>query len=119
MKLLLDELYADEIAEQLRAAGHDVQTVSERALKGIDDESLLVVCDRESRALMTNNVRDFVPLVRARAAAGHDHAGLLLTSDVSLPRHKGTIGRYVTLLAALMTAASADWALANQVRRLP
>ena len=68
---------------------------------------------------MTNNARDFVPLVRARAAAGLDHAGLLLTSDVSLPRHKGTIGRYVTALAALMTAASEDQALANQVRWLP
>jgi predicted nuclease of predicted toxin-antitoxin system len=118
VKLLLDEHYANEIAEQLRAAGHDVQTVSERGLKGLDDESLLVLCDHESRALMTNNARDFVPLVRVRAAAGHDHAGLLLTSDVSVPRHKGTIGRYVTGLAALMAAASADRALANQVRWL-
>ena len=119
MRLLLDEHYANEIAEQLRAAGHEVQTVSERGLNGLDDESLLLLCDRESRALMTNNARDFVPLVRVRAAAGHDHAGLLLTSDVSLPRHKGTIGRYVVVLAALMTAASDDRALANQVRWLP
>ena len=118
MKLLLDEHFANEIAEQLRTAGHDAQTVSERALNGLDDESLLALCDRESRALMTNNARDFVPLVRARAAAGQDHAGLLLTSDVSLPRHKGTIGEYVALLAALMTAASGDRALVNQVRWL-
>jgi len=118
VKLLLDEHYANEIAEQLRTAGHDAQTVSERALNGLDDESLLALCDRESRALMTNNARDFVPLVRARAAAGQDHAGLLLTSDVSLPRYKGTIGRYVTVLAALMTAGGDDRALAKQVRWL-
>lgn len=119
MKLLFDEHYADEIAEQLRAAGHDAQTVSERRLKGLEDEPLLSLCQHEARALMTNNVRDFVPLARAWSASGRDHAGVLLTSNASLPRHKGTIGRYVVILAALMDAHPAERALANQVRWLP
>jgi hypothetical protein len=118
VKVLLDEHYADEIAQQLRAAGHDAVTVSERGLKGIDDESLLTLCATESRTLLTNNVRDFIPLVRAWSAAGQGHAGLLLTSDASLPRHKGSIGRYVVLLSALMEGNPADRALADQVRWL-
>jgi Domain of unknown function (DUF5615) len=92
--------------------------VSERGLKGIDDEPLLVLCDAESRALLTNNASDFVPIVRLSAAAGRDHAGLLLTSDASLPRTKGRIGRYVELLSALMGASPAERALAGQVRWL-
>jgi hypothetical protein len=118
VRLLLDEHYASAIAQQLRAAGHDAESVSERNLRGIDDEPLLVLCDHESRALLTNNVRDFVPLTREWAAAGRDHAGLIFTSDASLPRHRGTIGRYVTLLAALMTENKPERALGNQVRWL-
>ena len=119
MKLLLDEHYTDEIAEQLRAAGHDAQTVSERGLKGLDDEALLTLCQSEGRALMTNNVRDFVPLARSWAAAGRDHGGILLTSDARLPRHKRTIGRYTAILTALMDVNQADRAIANQTRWLP
>jgi hypothetical protein len=119
LRLLLDEHYDDEIAQGLRAAGHDAQTVSERGLKGLDDEALLALCEVESRALLTNNVRDFVPITRAWAAAGRDHAGMVLTSDASLPRGKRTIGRYVELLSALMDANRAERALAGQVRWLP
>lgn len=118
MRLLLDEHYADALAHQLRVAGHDAETVSERGLKGLDDEPLLELCEAESRALLTNNARDFMPLVRDWAAAGRDHAGLVLTSDAGLPRHKGTVGRYVALLSTLMTANEAPRALGNQVRWL-
>jgi hypothetical protein len=118
VRLLLDEHYADAIAQQLRAAGHDVESVSERRLKGLDDESLLELCSDESRTLVTNNVRDFVPLAREWAAAGRNHAGLIFTSDASLPRHMGTVGRYVTLLAALMAENQPERALGNQTRWL-
>jgi hypothetical protein len=116
---MLDAHYADVIAQRLRDAGHDAQTVSERGLKGLDDEPLLALCAHEARALVTNNVRDFVPLARAWAASGRDHAGLLLTADASLPRHKGGVSRYVTVLSALMDAHPGERALADQVRWLP
>jgi predicted nuclease of predicted toxin-antitoxin system len=119
VKLLLDEHYADDIAAQLRAAGHDAVTVCERALKGTDDESLLVLAVSEGRALLTNNARDFLPLVGRWAASGDDHCGVLLTSDSSMPHAKNTIGRYVEVLSALMTANPDARALLNQVRWLP
>jgi uncharacterized protein DUF5615 len=115
VKLLLDEHYAPAIAEQLRAAGHSVDTVLGLGLAGVDDHALLEFCERESYVLLTNNVRDFVPLARERAAQGGEHAGLVFTSDASLPRHSGTIGRFVTLLSSLMTENPAERALANQV----
>jgi Domain of unknown function (DUF5615) len=57
VKLLLDEHYADDIAAALRAAGHDAVTVSERALKGLNDEPLLALAASEVRALLTNIAR--------------------------------------------------------------
>lgn len=115
MKLLLDEHYANEIAERLRADRYDAETGSDRALKGLDDEALLTVCAREARALLTNNARDFVPLARAWAATGREHAGIVLTADASLPRHRGAIGHYVAALAELMAANLPDRALADQL----
>jgi hypothetical protein len=119
VRLLLDEHYADQIAERLREGGHDVVTVSERGLKGSDDEELLLLCAAEGRVLVTNNVRDFVPLARAWGASGREHAGLLFTADASLPRHKGGIGRLITALAAIVDAHPAEGELADQIRWLP
>jgi hypothetical protein len=118
VRLLLDEHYANEIAEQLRAAGHDVDSVSGRGLKGLDDESLLALCDAEDLALLTNNVRDFVLLTRAWSAAGRGHAGLIFTSDARLPRHRERVGEYLRLLSVLLEANPSRRALANQVRWL-
>ena len=118
MKLLIDEHYADEIAAELRAAGHDAVTVSERQIKSTDDEPLLELAWSENRALLTNNARDFMPIVGRWATSGRDHCGLLLTSDSSMPRHKGTIGAYVRTLQAIMEANPDQSALANEVRWL-
>jgi predicted nuclease of predicted toxin-antitoxin system len=118
VKLLLEGHYANQIAVDLRAAGHDAVTVSELQIKGIDDESLLEFASSEDRVLLTNNVRDFLPIVGRWATSGRDHC-LLLTSDVSMPRHTGTIGLYVRTLRAVMEANPGPRALANYVRWLP
>jgi predicted nuclease of predicted toxin-antitoxin system len=119
VKLLLDEHYANQIAAALRDAGHDAVTVSERGLKGLDDEPLLALAASEDRALLTNNARDFLPLIRRWAVSGENHCGLLLTSDSSMPRGKQTIGEYVDCLGELMEANPGPRALAHQVRWLP
>jgi predicted nuclease of predicted toxin-antitoxin system len=119
VKLLIDEHYANEIAAKLRAAGHDAVTVSERRLTGIDDEPLLALAASEDRALLTNNARDFIPLIARWAATGQSHGGLLLTSDASLPRGRNSIGRYVDCLRSVMDAHPVERALADQLRWLP
>lgn len=118
MRLLIDEHYANEIAAELRSAGHDAVTVSELQIKSIDDESLLELASSENRALLTNNARDFMPIVGCWATSGRDHCGLLLTSDRSMPRHKGTISVYVRTLRMIMEGNSGLRALENEVRWL-
>lgn len=119
MKLLLDEHYSPEIARQLGTSGHDVVAVAERAdLVGLGDGELLRRMAQEQRAIMTNNVKDFLPLVGCAAVASDDHAGLLLTSDRSMPRRGDAIGRFVEALDAFLRRHQGDDAHRNQVQWL-
>ncbi len=112
LRLLLDERYSPAIAEQLRARGHDVESVDDRDdLRSLKDPALFAAAHSERRAILTNNVRDFVPLVQTAAMQGDDHRGLLLTNDRSLPRSNRTFG---TLLDGLLSANPEDDALLNR-----
>lgn len=53
MRLLLDQMLREEVAEQLRAAGHDVIRVSERGLGRADDAQILARAIQEERILVT------------------------------------------------------------------
>jgi hypothetical protein len=115
VKLALDHHYSPLIAERLRDAGHDVVAIVERGWEREDDESLLTICADQARALLTNNIRDFATIERHWLAEGRGHAGLVITSDASMPRVRATIGRYVTAVGALMDAHPADDGLRDRV----
>ena len=102
MKIALDHHYPTAIAEQLRAMGHDAVAAIERGWHREPDEALPAHCAAEQRTLLTNNVGDFMTIVRSWAIRGQQHAGLIFTSDASLPRTHATIGSYVKLLDALL-----------------
>lgn len=102
MKLALDHHYSPAIAAQLRADSHDVVAAIDMGWETEDDESLLMLCHGEQRVLLTNNVADFVTIVRRWALEGRSHSGLVFTSDASLPRGRSTIGTYVALLEELL-----------------
>jgi Domain of unknown function (DUF5615) len=116
MRLCVDELYSPKIAAELRARGHDAVSVyGHPALLGLPDPALLDSMAAEGRAIVTENVRDFVPLARRLALEGRDHPGLILTSSAALPRSRDTIGCHVQALDAFMAERPADDALRNQV----
>jgi hypothetical protein len=106
------------IASRLRARGHDVVAALERGWQETDDESLLIMCDEDRRALLTNNVADFMTIARRWAAEGRRHSGLVLTSDTSMPRNRSTIGRYVTALDKLIRSNAGDDAFVDRVHWL-
>lgn len=62
MKALLDQQLSRAIAEGLRAAGLDVEAVTERpGLTGKSDQQILSAATIEGRAVVTNNIKDFRP----------------------------------------------------------
>ncbi|MHB1166201.1 MAG: DUF5615 family PIN-like protein [Candidatus Nanopelagicales bacterium] len=118
MRLALDHHYSPRIAEALRGRGHDARSILERGWQAEDDESLLALCSDAGRALLTNNVADFMVIARQWQAEGRSHAGLVLTSDAGRPRTRASIGRFVVDLGALMAATPGEGGLADRVHWL-
>jgi hypothetical protein len=119
VRLLLDEHYSPEIARRLRARQHDVAAAAERAdLVGLTDEELFRRMALEERAIMTNNVKDFIPLASRAVLDGEGHFGLLLTSDKSMPRRLDAIGRVVESLDEFLSRHQAKESCRNQIQWL-
>ena len=53
MKFKIDENLPDDLAEDLRLAGHDADTVVEENLAGAPDSAVVAAAFREGRILMT------------------------------------------------------------------
>jgi len=104
LKLALDEMYASAVAEQLRERDHDVIAVAERAdLRGSTDEDLLDWARTNDRALVTDNQRDFIPIHHRCIASGHEHKGLILTTNRRFPRGQpGTTGKLIVALEGFL-----------------
>lgn len=118
MRLALDHHLSPVIAGRLRGRDHDVVAAHERAWHELSDESLLHRCAAESRSLLTNNVGDFTALAQRWAEEGRTHAGLIFTSDASLPRTHATIGTFVELLEALLTGNLGEESVVDRIHWL-
>ena len=101
--LLLDEMLSDTIAEQLRAKGHDViAVVADPALVSLPDDQILTHAAASGRALVTANIKDFMPLDGQYRAAGQAHAGLILVSTKTFPQDRSYTHAVTAALVALL-----------------
>jgi predicted nuclease of predicted toxin-antitoxin system len=115
VRLLLDEHFSPEIARQLRSRGHDVVAARERAdVHGLADSELLALATVERRAVVTENVADFVELHRTSVVTRQPHHGIIFTSPRQFPRTRRAIGRMVRALDGLLGAHPLDDALTDQ-----
>ena len=105
--LLLDEMFSDDIAQQLRAKGYNVvPDVADRALAGLPDNQVLGHATTEGRTLVTANIKDFVPLDTRYRAAGQSHAGLILVSTKTFPQNRSFPSAVTAALAALLSGTA-------------
>jgi Domain of unknown function (DUF5615) len=105
--LLLDEMFTDDIAQQLRTKGYDViSVVTDPALVGLPDDQILAYATAEKRAVVTANVKDFVPLDARYRAADQSHAGLILVSTKTFPQNRGFPSAVTTALATLLSGTA-------------
>jgi predicted nuclease of predicted toxin-antitoxin system len=107
-RLMLDEMFSPQIAQLLARDGVDCVCVADdRLLSGRDDETVLIAAIDQQRVLVTNNVIDFEPLRRNRAALEQSVPPLIYTDDATVPRGRNYIGQ----LAAALRQAAADQAV--------
>jgi hypothetical protein len=105
--LLLDEMFSGIIAEQLRAKGHDVLTAEpDPALVGLADDQILAHAAAARRALVTANIKDFIPLDARYRAASQTHAGLILVSAKTFPQDRTFTAAIISALSALLDQPS-------------
>lgn len=116
MKLCLDHHFPLALASRLTEDGHDVVTAHQRGWHTLSDEDLLARCTVEGRTLLTNNVKDFVPITQRWAGEDRAHAGVIFTDDSRWPRTADTTGRFVEALLPLL--AQPDEQLHNHVHWL-
>ena len=72
------------------------------SLWGLPDEELLAVAADSGRALVTVNVKDFVPLDQRYKASGRAHGGLALITAKSFPQDRSFVGAVVRALDQLL-----------------
>ncbi len=61
------------------------QSAINNGLRQADDETILERAAELGMVLVSNNTRDFVPLAQQWTAAGRDHAGILISEQLSRP----------------------------------
>lgn len=120
MKLLLDEMYPASIAIGLRKRGYDVIAVQEDDnLSESDDESLFRMAQDMERAIVTENVKDFLPLDALMHGTGRVHYGLVFTTNRSFPRHhRRFVGAITAALAGFLDGQPRATAAASAVHWL-
>lgn len=97
-RLLLDEMFSPAITMSLRELGHDVIAVAERSdLRSMIDNEVLAWAINETRWLLTENVKDFRPLLLS-AMQAETKVGVLFTSSRTFPRSRKNPGPLIEAL---------------------
>jgi predicted nuclease of predicted toxin-antitoxin system len=105
VRLLLDEMFSPAIAAELRQLGHDVIAVADRPdLRSKPDPEIFAWASAEKRWLLTENVKDFRPIMLRALPAGAPGCGLLFTSSRAFPRSRKNPGPLIRALDAWLTA---------------
>lgn len=107
-KLLLDEHIWVYLAKILRKQGFDVIHVREVDLAGNPDDKLMEYAAGKHRAVVTFNIKDFIPLAVQYYKDGKQHYGIVVSNQLS----RGELQKRVTKLLKSITAEE----LMNSVR---
>jgi len=109
-------MYPAAVVEQLRRRGRDVVAVTERKeLRTLADSAIFAEAQTDRRAVVTENVADFVPIADAADQRGRPHHGLVLIDPAKFPRgDRRTVGRLVRELERLMAEFPQDEAVSTR-----
>lgn len=107
-RILLDEMFSPTLAAALRDLGHDAVAVAERSdLRSMTDSEIFSWAASEGRWLLTENVRDFRPLLLSTAQT-EATAGVIFTTSRSFPRSRKNPGPLINALDRWLQAGPPD-----------
>lgn len=109
-RLLLDEHIWAYLAKILREQGFDVTHVTEVDLAATPDNRIMQYAASNHMAVVTFNIRDYVPLSIQYFEDGKEHYGIVVSKELS----RGELQKRVTKLLESVTAEE----LMNAVRYL-
>ena len=109
-KLLFDEQIWVYLATLLREQGFDVYHVTEVGLDHTLDPEIFQAAVKNHQAVVTFNIKDFVPLARQYSEEGKEHYGVVVSDEIP----QGELQRRVTKLSESVSAEE----LKNMVRFL-
>lgn len=109
-KLLLDEHIWAYLAKILREQGFDVIHVEEVNLTATPDDTIMAYAVGEHRAVVTFNIKHFIPFAVEYFEDGKEHYGVVVSKQIS----QGELQRRVIKLLESVTAEE----LMNSVRYL-
>lgn len=98
VRLYLDRHIMTRLAVDLHGRGYDVLTTEQADKDTASDEEQLAYATNEKRAILTFNIRDFVPLHEAWQAAGRSHAGIIVSQQLGSRQYVVLLQRMLRLL---------------------
>ena len=117
VRLALDEMFSPKIAAALRDLEHDVVSVAERIdLRALPDDEIFAWALADNGWLLTENVKDFRPILLHAMQASGITTGLQFTSSRAFPRSRTNLGPLVDSLHKWLSAGpppplTDDWLL--------
>jgi hypothetical protein len=101
--LYTDEDVTADLAPALRWRGYKAQSTLEVDNLGLSDEAQLLFAAERGMAILTYNAQDFIPLARDWFLTQREHAGIVLSEQMS-QRRFGELLRRVLRFLNHMTA---------------
>ena len=99
-KLHLNENLSWHLPEQLRKYGYDVTSTIEMRMIEDDDSIQLAFAVSQSRAIVSINHKDFMPLHEQYLVEGKEHWGIILSTEESVPVLRRRLLRLLNTLSA-------------------
>lgn len=94
-------MYPQRLALALDAVGIDTVTVASLDLRGASDAEVFEAARGHRRAVVTENVADFVQLAAACVSSGNHHPGALIALSTRFSRRRDGTNALVDAIGAI------------------
>jgi predicted nuclease of predicted toxin-antitoxin system len=98
VSLYTDEDVTSDLAPALRRRGYSAQSAIEVGNNALSDEAQLTYATERGMAILTYNIRDFVPLAQTWFLSNREHAGIILSEQFNHNQFGELLQRVLRLL---------------------